>query len=76
MASSYHQPDRPEDPGRCWALIWSTGARIPLTYLPPPAVDQFKTADLAAMERRMGSGSNGRLASRWDASPAAGWLRP
>jgi len=35
----------------CWALIWNTGARIPLTYLPPPVVDQLKTTYLAAMER-------------------------
>src|SRR5262249_49570197 len=32
-----------------WALIWNTGARIPLQYLPPPVVEQIKAEYLAAM---------------------------
>jgi hypothetical protein len=36
--------------GSCWAIIWNTGARIPLQYLPPPVVEQFKAEYLAAMQ--------------------------
>ena len=32
-----------------WALIWNTGARIPLQYLPPPLVEQIKAEYLAMM---------------------------
>jgi ubiquinone/menaquinone biosynthesis C-methylase UbiE len=33
----------------CWELVWYTGARIPLTYLPPAVVERFKADYLAAM---------------------------
>jgi ubiquinone/menaquinone biosynthesis C-methylase UbiE len=36
----------------CWDIIWNTGARIPLTYLPPQVVEQFKSEYLAAMAAR------------------------
>jgi ubiquinone/menaquinone biosynthesis C-methylase UbiE len=36
----------------CWDIIWNTGARIPLTYLPPQVVEQFKSEYLAAMGAR------------------------
>ena len=32
----------------CWELVWYTGARIPLTFLPPPVVERFKADYLAA----------------------------
>jgi ubiquinone/menaquinone biosynthesis C-methylase UbiE len=41
----YYLPDA--DP--CWDLVWNTGARIPLQYMPPEAVAQFKGEYLAAM---------------------------
>ncbi len=34
---------------QCWDLVWNTGARIPLQYLPPQALEQFKAEYLAAM---------------------------
>ena len=34
---------------QCWEIVWFTGARIPLTYLPPPVVERFKADYLAAM---------------------------
>jgi len=37
------------DAEECWELVWYTGARIPLTYLPPPVVERFKADYLAAM---------------------------
>ena len=33
----------------CWEVVWYTGARIPLTYLPPPVVERFKADYLAAV---------------------------
>ena len=36
------------DAEECWELVWYTGARIPLTYLPPPVVERFKADYLAA----------------------------
>jgi ubiquinone/menaquinone biosynthesis C-methylase UbiE len=33
----------------CWEIVWYTGARIPLTYLPPPVVERFKADYLAAV---------------------------
>jgi ubiquinone/menaquinone biosynthesis C-methylase UbiE len=41
----YYIPDA--DP--CWDLVWNTGARIPLQYMPTEAVAQFRTEYLAAM---------------------------
>ena len=37
------------DTEACWEIVWYTGARIPLTYLPPPVVERFKADYLAAM---------------------------
>jgi ubiquinone/menaquinone biosynthesis C-methylase UbiE len=37
------------DAEECWDLVWYTGARIPLTFLPPPVVERFKADYLAAM---------------------------
>ena len=33
----------------CWEVVWYTGARIPLTHLPPPVVERFKADYLAAL---------------------------
>jgi hypothetical protein len=41
----YHLPDAEQ----CWEIVWYTGARIPLTYLPPPVIERFKADYLAAM---------------------------
>jgi ubiquinone/menaquinone biosynthesis C-methylase UbiE len=41
----YYLPDAEQ----CWEIVWYTGARIPLTYLPPPVVERFKTDYLAAV---------------------------
>jgi ubiquinone/menaquinone biosynthesis C-methylase UbiE len=41
----YYLPDAEQ----CWEVVWYTGARIPLTYLPPPVVERFKADYLAAM---------------------------
>jgi ubiquinone/menaquinone biosynthesis C-methylase UbiE len=32
-----------------WDFIWKTGARIPLQYLPPPVIEQFKAEYLASV---------------------------
>src|SRR5262249_22422413 len=34
---------------QCWEIVWYTGARIPLTFLPPPVVERFKADYLAAV---------------------------
>jgi ubiquinone/menaquinone biosynthesis C-methylase UbiE len=41
----YYLPDGEQ----CWEIVWYTGARIPLTYLPPPVVERFKADYLAAV---------------------------
>jgi ubiquinone/menaquinone biosynthesis C-methylase UbiE len=41
----YYLPDAEQ----CWEIIWNTGARIPLTFLPPPVVDRFKADFLSAV---------------------------
>ena len=41
----YYLPDAEQ----CWEIVWYTGARIPLTFLPPPVVERFKADYLAAM---------------------------
>src|SRR5262249_7791964 len=41
----YYLPDAEQ----CWEIVWYTGARIPLTYLPPPVVERFKADYLAAV---------------------------
>src|SRR5262249_30863700 len=37
------------DAEQCWEIVWYTGARIPLTFLPPPVVERFKAEYLAAV---------------------------
>jgi SAM-dependent methyltransferase len=37
------------DAEQCWEIVWYTGARIPLTYLPPPVVERFKADYVAAL---------------------------
>jgi ubiquinone/menaquinone biosynthesis C-methylase UbiE len=37
------------DAEQCWEIVWYTGARIPLTFLPPPVVERFKADYLAAV---------------------------
>ena len=37
------------DAEQCWEIVWYTGARIPLTYLPPPLVERFKANYVAAV---------------------------
>jgi ubiquinone/menaquinone biosynthesis C-methylase UbiE len=37
------------DAEQCWEIVWYTGARIPLTFLPPPIVERFKADYLAAV---------------------------
>jgi ubiquinone/menaquinone biosynthesis C-methylase UbiE len=37
------------DAEECWEIVWYTGARIPLTYLPPPVLERFKADYLAAL---------------------------
>jgi ubiquinone/menaquinone biosynthesis C-methylase UbiE len=41
----YYLPDAEQ----CWEIVWYTGARIPLTFLPPPVVERFKADYLAAL---------------------------
>ena len=41
----YYLPDAEQ----CWEIVWYTGARIPLTFLPPPVVERFKAEYLAAV---------------------------
>src|SRR5262249_10556749 len=41
----YYLPDT----AQCGEIVWYTGARIPLTYLPPPVVERFKADYLAAV---------------------------
>ena len=41
----YYLPDAEQ----CWEIVWYTGARIPLTFLPPPVVERFKADYLAAV---------------------------
>jgi ubiquinone/menaquinone biosynthesis C-methylase UbiE len=41
----YYLPDAEQ----CWEIVWYTGARMPLTYLPPPVVERFKADYLAAV---------------------------
>jgi ubiquinone/menaquinone biosynthesis C-methylase UbiE len=41
----YYLPDAEQ----CWEIVWYTGARIPLTFLPPPVVECFKADYLAAV---------------------------
>jgi SAM-dependent methyltransferase len=41
----YYLPDAE----KCWEIVWYTGARIPLTYLPPPVVGRIKSDYLAAV---------------------------
>jgi hypothetical protein len=41
----YYLPDAEQ----CWEIVWYTGARIPLTYLPAPVVERFKTEYLATV---------------------------
>jgi ubiquinone/menaquinone biosynthesis C-methylase UbiE len=41
----YYLPDAEQ----CWEIVWYTGARIPLTFLPPPVVDRFKADYLVAV---------------------------
>jgi len=41
----YYLPDAEQ----CWEIVWYTGARLPLTYLPPPVVERFKADYLAAV---------------------------
>jgi ubiquinone/menaquinone biosynthesis C-methylase UbiE len=38
-----------EDAEQCWDIIWHTGARTPLNYLSPAALESFKAEYLAAM---------------------------
>jgi SAM-dependent methyltransferase len=41
----YYLPDAEQ----CWEIVWYTGARIPLTFLPPPVVERFQADYLAAV---------------------------
>src|SRR5262249_23588424 len=41
----YYLPDAEQ----CWEIVWFTGARIPLTFLPPAVVERFKADYLAAV---------------------------
>jgi len=41
----YYLPDAEQ----CWEIVWYTGARTPLTYLPSPVVERFKADYLAAV---------------------------
>jgi ubiquinone/menaquinone biosynthesis C-methylase UbiE len=37
------------DAEQCWEIVWYTGARMPLSYLPPPVVERFMADYLAAV---------------------------
>jgi SAM-dependent methyltransferase len=41
------------DAEQCWEIVWYTGARIPLTFLPPPVLERFKADYLAALAPSM-----------------------